>query len=282
MEKHAYLIMAHNNFYTLEKLLSLLDDPGNDIFLHIDKKAKQADLQNLRDICTKSGVYFTRRLDVKWGSHHQVRAEMLLFRAAWKKGPYRYYHFISGCDLPLKSQTEIHSFFADKTVDYISCDQTAQKDLERIATYRYVFGKDTEKQRLFSEYADILQRKLKVDRLKKISWPVRKGANWVSLTQGSVEVLMKHRTAIRRFTRFGFCADEIYKQTVLIGCGRPFENNNLRLIDWSRGGDGHPYTFTEADFDLLTQSEKLFARKFDEKTDRRIIDRIAAYVRGDR
>ena len=26
-ERHAYLIMAHNNFYILEKLLILLDDP---------------------------------------------------------------------------------------------------------------------------------------------------------------------------------------------------------------------------------------------------------------
>ena len=36
-KKHAYLIMAHNNFYILEKLLHLLDDPRNDIYVHIDK-----------------------------------------------------------------------------------------------------------------------------------------------------------------------------------------------------------------------------------------------------
>ena len=40
MQRHAYLIMAHNNWYTLEKLIRLLDVPWNDIYLHIDKKVK--------------------------------------------------------------------------------------------------------------------------------------------------------------------------------------------------------------------------------------------------
>lgn len=32
MNKHAYLIIAHNDFYILEKLLMLLDDERNDIY----------------------------------------------------------------------------------------------------------------------------------------------------------------------------------------------------------------------------------------------------------
>ena len=43
-ERHAYLIMAHNNFYILEKLLILLDDPRNDIYIHIDKKVSKFDI----------------------------------------------------------------------------------------------------------------------------------------------------------------------------------------------------------------------------------------------
>ncbi len=38
MGKHAYLIMAHNQWECLFELLKALDDPRNDIFLHIDKK----------------------------------------------------------------------------------------------------------------------------------------------------------------------------------------------------------------------------------------------------
>lgn len=39
--RHAYLIMAHNEWSLLNVLLSLLDDDRNDIYLHIDKKVKQ-------------------------------------------------------------------------------------------------------------------------------------------------------------------------------------------------------------------------------------------------
>lgn len=35
MNKHAYLIIAHNDFYILEKLLMLLDDERNDIYSQV-------------------------------------------------------------------------------------------------------------------------------------------------------------------------------------------------------------------------------------------------------
>lgn len=38
MSKHAFLIIAHNEFDILEKTIRLLDDKDNDIYLHIDKK----------------------------------------------------------------------------------------------------------------------------------------------------------------------------------------------------------------------------------------------------
>ena len=35
-KKHAYLIIAHNNWKQLSLLLSVLDDERNDIYIHID------------------------------------------------------------------------------------------------------------------------------------------------------------------------------------------------------------------------------------------------------
>ena len=40
MDKHAYLIIAHSNLEQLHKLLLLLDDPRNDIYIHLDLKSK--------------------------------------------------------------------------------------------------------------------------------------------------------------------------------------------------------------------------------------------------
>lgn len=38
MKKHAYLIIAHNNWKILERLLILLDDNRNDIYLLAELK----------------------------------------------------------------------------------------------------------------------------------------------------------------------------------------------------------------------------------------------------
>ena len=38
--KFAYLIMAHNEPYVLEKLIRMLDYPDNDIYIHIDEKSQ--------------------------------------------------------------------------------------------------------------------------------------------------------------------------------------------------------------------------------------------------
>ena len=38
MGKHAFLIMAHNQFDLLEMLIKLLDDAENDFYIHIDAK----------------------------------------------------------------------------------------------------------------------------------------------------------------------------------------------------------------------------------------------------
>ena len=37
-KRHAYLIMAHNEPEVLVRLLTDIDDPRNDIFLHLDTK----------------------------------------------------------------------------------------------------------------------------------------------------------------------------------------------------------------------------------------------------
>lgn len=133
MKKHAFLIMAHNNFSILERLMLLLDTPYNDIFIHIDKKAKSIDINRLQSICTKAHVFITKRYNVTWGSSKQVRAELNLFQTACKYGPYWYYHLCSGCDLPIKTATEIYKFFEkiDQTIYSIT------KNLQNMITKGY-------------------------------------------------------------------------------------------------------------------------------------------------
>lgn len=51
------------------------------------------------------------RVDVRWGNLSQIRTEYALLEEALKHGSYEYYHILSGQDLPIKTQDEIHQFF---------------------------------------------------------------------------------------------------------------------------------------------------------------------------
>lgn len=78
MLKHAYLVMAHNNFYVLETLLHLLDDERNTIYLHIDKKTKGVDTEALQKIPQKAKLYLVKRRKVNWGGFSQIQCELAL------------------------------------------------------------------------------------------------------------------------------------------------------------------------------------------------------------
>ena len=57
--KHAFLIIAHNEYPVLEVLLSMLDDERNDIYLHIDKRATELFQQIKKVKMQKAGFYLT-------------------------------------------------------------------------------------------------------------------------------------------------------------------------------------------------------------------------------
>lgn len=74
--KFAYLIIAHTRFNQVLKLLQLLDDTNNDIYVHIDKKVSNAlDIfQNvLKPSMQKSSIYFVNQHSVVWGGRVKLR-----------------------------------------------------------------------------------------------------------------------------------------------------------------------------------------------------------------
>lgn len=286
--KHAYLIVAHNNFSILKVLLKLLDDTRNDLFIHIDKKIKVFDFNDYKNQCTFSSVYFIGdRIDVRWGRSSQVDAEMSLFHEAHSHGHYAYYHLISGVDLPIKTQNEIHSYFQGKTENFIYySNKTSLGEYERISLFYHIplGGKIA---RICEEYFRQFQRLIKIDRfskLKKKGYTFERGANWVSLTNEAVEALLFEKKTIQKMTRYSHCADELYKQIILKKAGVPiyFDKNgnttSLRYVDWSRGDGNHPYIFQMCDFDLIKTSDKLFARKFDQDIDFDIVEAIFRWL----
>lgn len=66
MKKHAYLIIAHNEFELLKLLVSQIDDVRNDIYIHIDKKVRKNKYKKVKEeinnLIKYSNIYFIKRL----------------------------------------------------------------------------------------------------------------------------------------------------------------------------------------------------------------------------
>ena len=80
MNKHAYMIMAHNNFELLEMKLRLLDSEKNDFYIHVDSNVNDIDFEYLKMLPRYSKVYFTDRVHVTWGGFSMIEAELLAGR----------------------------------------------------------------------------------------------------------------------------------------------------------------------------------------------------------
>ena len=143
--KHAYLIIAHNEYPVLRTLLSMLDDERNDIYLYIDRRSRNLRKSMHHYELSRAKLYIIPNpIKLYWGDISLVEAEFTLLETASANGKYAYYHLLSGVDLPLKNQNYIHDFFdrhaGQEFVEYWHSPEH-QKDLDRKVSRYYLFTK---------------------------------------------------------------------------------------------------------------------------------------------
>ena len=283
--RHAYLILAHNEFGLLQQLLGALDDPRNDIYVHIDKKVKE-----MPDLHTrKAGLtLLDRRIDIRWASLQMVEAEFALFETASAKGPYQYYHLLSGVDLPLKSQDYIHDFFdRHDGKEFIGFTLTRMTpELVRRTQRWHLFPRhfsQTKNGYSAPRAAFIrLQELLGIKRNRQVEF--MKGSQWVSITERMVRYLLSQRHWVMKTFSHTFAPDECVLQT--LAARSPFMTDLydtsddakgcMRAIGWRPNPDGSGWTLNDwcaADYETLASSPALFARKFNGR-DEAFIGRI--------
>ena len=282
--KHAYLILAHNEFWLLQTLVNCIDDERNDIFIHIDAKVRN--LPELR--AQKAGLkILDKRVDVRWGDISVVEAEYELFKAAVNDGPYAYYHLLSGTDLPIKSQDYIHGFCNEhqgrEFIGYTLTEITPEvvRKVQRWHMFPRRFRSRNVFVRAIRSGFLRLQEQLGIKRNRRIGF--KKGSQWVSVTHDMAQYILEHRKWVRRKFRNTFCSDEIVIQTLCwqspyrdnIYCTTSDGKGCMRAIGWR---DGCLYDWTAADFDTLSGSGALFARKFN-SSDWEFIEKVKGLSR---
>lgn len=290
MSRHAYLLIVHKNPTQVGKLLGTLDDDRNLIVVHCDKKMSHDDVEAISNAPLESAKLKVLQInDVLWGSYIQVETELLLLREALGCGC-SYYHLLSGEDLPLRSQDELHAFFDESGKEFVACNpqfewpavldaRVRQRHLQnRNASY---FSKSTDRVLV------AFQRLIGVDMLdSKVSYGY--GSNWFSVTDRLANDVVGHEEWVRSHFAHALCADEVFLQSFALTFGyqdslyKPYDTGdkwgNMRLVDWDRGEGIHPYTLRNDDFDWMMSTGMMFGRKFSMEVDPEVIERVIAAV----
>ncbi len=281
--KHAYLIIAHNEFEVLRYLISALDDERNDIFLHLDKKVKTIP----RISTKKAGLYIMdKRNDVRWGHYMQVRTTLDILFYAYGIRKYAVYHVISGTHLPLKSQDEIHAFFNAHPEKNLFMTMSTNEEETDLKIRRYNFF-----------VRNFMHRNPKIRRVDQLCWQIgvkiqkivgykryrnlsfQKASNWFSLTSSAISWLRSNEKVIANRYRYTLCADEYFAVSEL--CRSSLKDSvtfcpHLLKTDFV---GVNPQIYTSADYPTLKNTPYLFARKFggsDLNIVKRIVDELKA------
>lgn len=295
--RHAYMILAHNSWQQLYKLISLLDSENADFYIHIDKRAKDFDAAYFKGVCRHSTVRFYSKYENYWGSYRLVESELFLLDKTIAHN-YDYYHMLSGTDLPIKPRGYIEKFFEDnprKEFIHFDTDERLKHDKEigrRTSLYHWLQNyrrryKVNWLNEIFTfiEHCSLgIQLILRVDRLKGKNLRIYYGSQWFSITHEFAEYILSQKKMIAKAFRNTSCSDELVFQTLIMKSD--FKDNlyirercntclaNMRLIDWQRGENGSPYTWKASDIEEIKKSRCLFARKFPSDFPNKLINEL--------
>lgn len=272
----AHLILAHSRPKQLERLINRLTYPGNDIYIHLDKKTDIEPFEYLKNI---PNVFFiTSRVGISWGSYNMVEATIASFKEIINSGiNYKFVNFLSGQDYLVKSIKKFNDYL-DKHQDsifmsYLDIETQWPEAIPRITQYH--FNNYNIKGRFFVQK---IINKILPDRVFPDSLTPVGRSQWFTIPLECVKYILDYwygNKKLQNFIAMTWAPDEFIFQTILYNSKyRPnMVNDNLRYMKWSPGSTG-PDLLKIDHLDLILSSKKFFARKFDDDQDSVILDRI--------
>lgn len=264
--RQAWLIIAHNEFEVLQRLISLLDHERSDFFVHFDAKVR--DLPTLK---VEKGRLFLldKRVDVRWGGISQIETELVLQEYARQKGPYSHYHILSGTHLPLKPVEELLQFYDKHDGEEVMrfwADDPGDADF-KLRRYHFpikdfkspVPWRRALSQRTWTAVIKV-QKILGIRHMKDQSF--RKTDQWLSLTEAACAYLVDNKKEILKKYRWAFCPDEYFIASELSHYPERFhlyDCPNLLYVKFDRES---PISFPLEDYSKLQDTDYWWARKF--------------------
>lgn len=276
--KIAFLILAHDNWQHLNRLLAALDDEEHVFYLHIDKKVPMPDLCK-----TKAKLVFVDRINVWWGGWSVQAAVNIMLKAAAKNG-FDYYVLLSGTDYPIKPKNHLYKRLKEGG-EYIDLQRgfSPQKPESRIRYY-YIDGSNRWNKKSLKTIIyfalEVFQQRIKF--VRKKNYPFEKacfGSMWWALSHDCVEYIlrfMQNNPGFVPFFKTSWCPDESFIHTIIGNSAfLPLCKGSLTYADWSENRSSpaiitmkHVEMFKKklSTDKLFLQNGPCFARKFDDKS----------------
>ena len=272
--KVAYLILAHNQPELLKEFVTALNKPREQIFVHVDQKT---DIQPFEELLKDQCIFLKQREKVYWAHFSQVKTYINLLKAAIGKEDFSYYSFHSGADFPIKPIREFEDFLEKHNgCEFINANNCClNKKIQKRYTGFYFF-KNNPRFLLYLNYGITKIQRYLYKRRPYKGKNMYYGSSWWTLTHNCVKFILEkidQEKSILRYFKYVFASDESFFQTI-IG-NSPFAdkitNNNLRHIEFEKNSF-NPKVITTNDKEKILTSSAFFARKFDFKQSREIID----------
>jgi hypothetical protein len=285
MEK-AYIILAHKEPDQLYRLIEKLDDKSSDFFVHIDKKINLSVFNNLIDF--KDKVHIIKREKSNWGEIGIVKAILSAFEAIKRTGKrFEQIILLSGQDYPIKSNDYLNDFFNTSPHKVFMehwpiPNYRIWKESGGIFRINKYFIGLKPYQRFLSKTLNFTAMFLPFFR-RKLPYNLKPYGGWMwwSIDMYTLDYILQFlidHPKYLKYHKFTFVPDEMFFQTILLNSKdenllKRITNDNKRYIHWKEG-KSHPEILGRADVKNIKQSNHLFARKFDIKHDRDILEII--------
>lgn len=269
-QKQAICIQCHANPKLINRVIESFPEDKFDFFIHVDKKS-----DILPQIKQQKNVFFSKRIDVRWGQFSQVQATLSILNMI-DTSKYHYIHLISGNDVPIKSPDYIWEKLKDCTDEYIESNELPGRstwawqgqDRYRVWYPQWLIQRPAKKMHriLRVAYREFVMRTKFLMRKKLPVSQFYGGSQWFSIT-GDLAGWMKNYLAEHEeylhFFEHGVCSDEVFFATLArySPYAKHIVRDCYRFMIWKGSNSGGPRELNESDIPIMRNDKGFFARK---------------------
>lgn len=271
--KICYLVLSHNNFEHLDRMIDALNDTNASFCIHIDRKVKIG-YTPMKD----NVAVIPQSFDINWGGYAMIEATLSLLKyGAENKPEADYYILISGVDYPIRPKSFLYNLLKEgKEYIDIAPVPIPFKPVERYTYYYFDYDRRNLKHYNPLFLIEVLLKKMKLKR--KSPFKIHAGTQWFALTNACVRYILDTVTKDKRYEKFfrhTLVPDEAFFQTII--ANSPFANNTatcLTYTDWDVPVP--PANIEERHVELLQNKHQFsdeygtrfpyFARKFNDNS----------------